>query len=49
MEKYIFELKDGRELVIRKAEEKDAEIFLQYFNTVGAVSYTHLRAHETVY
>lgn len=36
MEKYIFELKDGRELVIRKAEEKDAEIFLQYFNTVGA-------------
>lgn len=34
MKKFI--IKDGRTLIIRKAEEKDAEKFLEYFNTVGA-------------
>lgn len=34
MEKYI--LKDGREVIIRKAQEKDAEKFLEYFNRVGS-------------
>ena len=34
MERYI--LKDSRELIIRKAEEKDAEKFLEYFNVVGS-------------
>lgn len=36
MDRYKFSLKDGRELVIRKAEEKDAEKFLEYFNSVGS-------------
>lgn len=36
MEKNIFTLKDGRKLIIRKAEENDAEKFLKYFNIVGA-------------
>lgn len=34
MKKFI--IKDGRTLIVRKAEEKDAEKFLEYFNTVGA-------------
>ncbi len=29
-------LKNGQELIIRKAEEKDAEKFLEYFNVVGS-------------
>ncbi len=34
MKKFI--LKNGQELIIRKAEEKDAEKFLEYFNVVGS-------------
>lgn len=34
MKKFI--LKNGQELIIRKAEEKDVEKFLEYFNVVGS-------------
>lgn len=36
MEKFMFKLRNGKELMIRKAEENDAEKFLKYFNVVGS-------------
>lgn len=36
MEKIIFTSKDNKKIIIKKADENDAEIFLNFFNIVGS-------------